>query len=63
MLTLAATDDDGAEAGKAIPKQIEKPSLDAEKFAGALRSIAEGKYTAEKLKKNYTLTLEQLSEL
>lgn len=62
-LALASTDDDGAEAGKAIPKQIEKPGLDAERFAGALKSIAEGKYTAEQLKKNYSLTLEQLSEL
>lgn len=65
MLSLAATDDDGAAASKAVATVTEKPkpAITADRFANAIQAIKEGRFTVEELKATYSLTLEQLSEL
>ena len=60
VLSLQAVDDDGHEASRA-PKA--KPSLDAEKFAKALKAIQEGRYSIDELKATYSLTKEQEAQL
>ncbi len=60
LLSLQAVDDDGETASKA-PKA--KPSLDAEKFAKALKAIADGRYSVDELKATYNLTKEQEGQL
>ena len=60
LLSLQAVDDDGHEASRA-PKA--KPTLDAEKFAKALKAIQEGRYSIEELKATYNLTKEQEGQL
>lgn len=60
LLSLQAVDDDGHEASRA-PKA--KPSLDAEKFAKALKAIADGRYSVDELKATYSLTKEQEGQL
>lgn len=60
LLSLQAVDDDGHEASRA-PKA--KPSLDAEKFAKALKAIADGRYSVDELKATYSLTKEQEAQL
>jgi hypothetical protein len=60
LLSLQAVDDDGHEASRA-PKA--KPSLDAEKFAKALKAIADGRYSVDELKATYNLTKEQEAQL
>jgi hypothetical protein len=60
LLSLQAVDDDGHEASRA-PKA--KPSLDAEKFAKALKAIADGRYSVDELKATYNLTKEQEGQL
>ena len=60
LLSLQAVDDDGHEASRA-PKA--KPSLDAEKFAKALKAIADGRYSVDELKATYSLTKEQEVQL
>jgi hypothetical protein len=60
LLSLQAIDDDGHEASRA-PKA--KASLDAEKFAKALKAIADGRYSADELKATYNLTKEQEAQL
>ena len=60
LLSLQAVDDDGHEASRA-PKA--KPSLDAEKFAKALKAIADGRYSIDELKATYNLTKEQEAQL
>jgi len=57
---LQAIDDDGHEASRA-PKA--KPSLDADKFAKALKAIADGRYSVDELKATYNLTKEQEGQL
>jgi hypothetical protein len=60
LLSLQAVDDDGHEASRA-PKA--KPTLDADKFAKALKAIQEGRYSIEELKATYNLTKEQEGQL
>lgn len=60
LLSLQAVDDDGHEASRA-PKA--KPSLDGEKFAKALKAIADGRYSVDELKATYSLTKEQEAQL
>lgn len=60
LLSLQAVDDDGHEASRA-PKA--KPSLDGEKFAKALKAIADGRYSVDELKATYSLTKEQEEQL
>jgi hypothetical protein len=60
LLSLQAVDDDGHEASRA-PKA--KPSLDADKFAKALKAIADGRYSVDELKATYSLTKEQEGQL
>lgn len=60
LLSLQAIDDDGHEASRA-PKA--KPSLDGEKFAKALKAIADGRYSVDELKATYSLTKEQEGQL
>ena len=44
-------------------KQESKPLLTADRFAKSLKAIKEGSYDAESLKKNFSLTPEQLKQL
>lgn len=60
LLSLQAIDDDGHEASRA-PKA--KPTLDADKFAKALKAIQEGRYSVDELKATYNLTKEQEGQL
>ena len=60
LLSLQAIDDDGHQASRA-PKA--KPTLDADKFAKALKAIAEGRYSVDELKATYNLTKEQEGQL
>ena len=60
LLSLQAIDDDGHQASRA-PKA--KPTLDADKFAKALKAIQEGRYSIEELKATYNLTNEQEGQL
>jgi len=60
LLSLQAIDDDGHEASRA-PKA--KPTLDAEKFAKALKAIQEGRYSVDELKATYNLSKEQEGQL
>jgi hypothetical protein len=60
-LTLAATDDDGAEAAKNLPQK--KPGISDIGFKKAIDAIVEGRYTKEALMDNYTLTKEQEAAL
>ena len=60
LLSLQAIDDDGHQASRA-PKA--KPSLDGEKFAKALKAIADGRYSVDELKATYSLTKEQEGQL
>jgi hypothetical protein len=60
LLSLQAVDDDGETASRA-PKA--KPSLDAEKFAKALKAIQEGRYSIDELKTTYNLSKEQEGQL
>ena len=60
LLSLQAVDDDGHEASRA-PKA--KPTLDADKFAKALKAIQEGRYSIEELKATYNLSKEQEGQL
>ena len=60
LLSLQAIDDDGHQASRA-PKA--KPSLDGEKFAKALKAIADGRYSVDELKATYSLTKEQEAQL
>jgi hypothetical protein len=59
LLSLQAVDDDGQVASQPAPKE----ELTDERFENALRLIAEGKYTVEKLKAVYNLTPNQLKQL
>jgi hypothetical protein len=59
LLSLQAVDDDGQAASQPAPKE----TLTDERFENALRLIAEGKYTVEKLKAVYNLTPNQLKQL
>ena len=59
LLSLQAVDDDGQAASQPAPKE----TLTDERFENALRLIAEGKYTVEKLKAIYNLTPNQLKQL
>ena len=59
LLSLQAIDDDGNEASK----PTSKPTIDDERFKNALKAIADGKFTVEKLKATYSLTLEQMNQL
>ena len=60
LLSLQAVDDDGHEASRA-PKA--KPTLDADKFAKALKAIQENRYSIEELKATYNLSKEQEGQL
>lgn len=60
LLSLQAVDDDGHEASRA-PKA--KPTLDADKFAKALKAIQDGRYSIDELKATYSLTKEQQGQL
>ena len=60
-LTLAATDDDGAEASKTMPQA--KPSISETGFQKAIVAIPEGRYSKEELMANYSLTKEQEAQL
>jgi len=57
LLTLQATDDDGHIATTA------KPKIDAKRFAEAVKAIADGKYTVEKLKDSFDLNEVQINSL
>jgi hypothetical protein len=59
LLSLQAVDDDGQAASQPATKE----TLTDERFENALRLIAEGKYTVEKLKAVYNLTPNQLKQL
>jgi hypothetical protein len=58
LLALQAVDDDGNHASKPEPKILNK-----ERFNDALTAIKGGKITAEYLKNEWDLSVEQLSEL
>jgi hypothetical protein len=60
LLSLQAIDDDGHQASRA-PKA--KPTLDADKFAKALKAIQEGRYSVDELKATYNLSKEQEGQL
>jgi len=60
LLSLQAIDDDGHQASRA-PKA--KPTLDADKFAKALKAIQEGRYSIDELKATYNLSKEQEGQL
>jgi hypothetical protein len=53
LLSLQAVDDDGNTASQGAAS---KPAIDDNRFKKALESIEAGKYTAEQLKLNYSLT-------
>jgi hypothetical protein len=57
LLTLQATDDDGHIATTA------KPKIDAKRFAEAVKAIADGKFTVEKLKDSFDLNDTQINSL
>jgi hypothetical protein len=59
LLSLQAVDDDGQAASQPATKE----TLTDERFENALRLIAEGKYTVDKLKAVYNLTPNQLTKL
>jgi len=59
LLSLQAIDDDGNEASKPSGK----PTIDEERFKNALKAIADGKFTVDKLKATYLLTPEQINQL
>jgi hypothetical protein len=59
LLSLQAVDDDGQAASQPVAKE----TLTDERFENALKLIAEGKYTLEKLKAVYNLTPNQLKQL
>ena len=59
LLSLQSIDDDGNEASK----PTSKPTIDEERFKNALKAIADGKFTVEKLKATYSLTPEQINQL
>jgi hypothetical protein len=59
LLSLQAVDDDG----QAASQPAQKETLTDERFENALKLIAEGKYTVEKLKAVYNLTPNQLKQL
>ena len=59
LLSLQSIDDDGNEASKPTTK----PTIDEERFKNALKAIADGKFTVEKLKATYLLTPEQINQL
>lgn len=59
LLSLQAIDDDGNEASK----PTSKPTIDEERFKNALKAIAAGKFTLDKLKATYLLTSEQINQL
>lgn len=59
LMSLQAIDDDGTHASK----PSSKPPIDNERFGNAIKAIAEGKFTVEKLKATYSLTEEQLNSL
>ena len=59
LLSLQAIDDDGHEASR----PSSKPTIDEERFKNALKAIAEGKFTVDKLKATYSLTPEQINQL
>jgi hypothetical protein len=60
LLSLQAVDDDG---NGAADSQKGKPTINAERFKSALEAIEAGKYTAEQLNSNYSLTEVQLKAL
>jgi hypothetical protein len=57
LLTLQATDDDGHVATTA------KPKIDAKRFAEAVKAIADGKFTVDKLKDSFDLNDTQINSL
>lgn len=59
LLSLQSIDDDGNEASK----MTSKPTIDEERFKNALKAIADGKFSVEKLKATYSLTPEQINQL
>lgn len=59
LLSLQSIDDDGTEASKPTTK----PTIDEERFKNALKAIADGKFSVEKLKATYSLTPEQINQL
>ena len=59
LLSLQSTDDDGNEASR----PSSKPTIDEERFKNALKAIADGKFTIDKLKATYSLTPEQINQL
>jgi hypothetical protein len=69
LLSLQSIDDDGNEAsGKGTittftNSKNEKPTIDEERFKNALKAIADGKFTVDKLKATYSLTPEQINQL
>ena len=58
LLSLQAVDDDGNSVAS-----TSKPILSDERFTQVLQSIASGKFTAEKLKADFTLTKQQQAQL
>jgi hypothetical protein len=58
-LSLQSIDDDGNEASR----PSSKPTIDEERFKNALKAIADGKFTIDKLKATYLLTPEQINQL
>ena len=60
LLSLQAVDDDGNSASAVVNK---KPALSEEQFDRAKDAIANGKYTLDQLKTNYSLTKEQEAKL
>jgi len=63
LLTLAATDDDGAEASKTMIVEKPKPQISADGFKNALQAIKDGTYTADQLRAIYSFTPEQEAQL
>jgi hypothetical protein len=60
LLSLQAVDDDG---NGASDSQKAKPTINAERFKSALEAIEAGKYTAEQLAANDSLTEAQSKAL
>ncbi|MEX0598897.1 MAG: ERF family protein, partial [Candidatus Paceibacterota bacterium] len=58
LLALQAVDDDGNSVAA-----TQKPTLTNDRFNEALKSIASGKYSLEKLRADFNLTKEQIEKL
>jgi hypothetical protein len=57
------TDKDTDAGGEQVKHEPKKPAIDAKRFDKALDAIVSGKYSAEELASDFTLTAEQLKAI